>query len=229
MGSSQVITLPAQTNQRTGVYKQMIKLTQQATRATIVLAVLTGIIFPLAITGIAQVLFADKANGSLIRQPDGKIIGSSLIGQQFTRPEYFHARPSAAGSGYAGESSSGTNLGPTSAKLFEGVPDDPKTKDLDETFAGVRQLAEAYRKENGLTPSFHVPVDAVTRSASGLDPDISMENALIQAKRVAAARHLPLNQVVTTIMQQTERRQFGILGEPRINVLLLNLALDKRT
>jgi len=206
----------------------MIPIVVQAARATLVLAVLTGLIFPLAMTALAQLLFPDKANGSLIRRTDGTVIGSSLIGQQFTKPQYFHPRPSAAGSGYAGEASSGTNLGPTSARLFEGAADDPKTKDDDESFLGVKQLANAYRKENLLPSSFKIPVDAVTRSGSGLDPHISVQNAMIQAKRVAIARKLPLAVIMTNVLQHTERRHLGILGEPRVNVLLLNLALDEQ-
>ncbi len=154
-------------------------------------------------------------------------MGSALIGQQFTRPEYFHPRPSAAGSGYSGESSSGTNLGQTSAKLFEGTADDATTKNVDESFTGIKQLAEAYRKENGLAASFAVPVDAVTRSGSGLDPHISLANAKIQAARVAKARNLPLSDVLKAVKQYTQNRDFGFLGEPRVNVLLLNLGLDR--
>jgi K+-transporting ATPase ATPase C chain len=207
--------------------KSAMVILSQAARATAVLAILTGIIFPLMITGIAQLLFADKANGSLIHSADGKVIGSSLIGQGFSQDRYFHPRPSAAGNGYAGEASSGTNLGPTSAKLFEGSVDDPKTATIDESFQGIAQLATAFRKENRLTSTAGVPVDAVTRSGSGLDPDISVQNAELQATRVASARELPLEKVLATIRKQTQWRDAGILGEPRVNVLLLNLALDK--
>ncbi len=204
----------------------MFKLLLQSIRVTLVLALLTGILFPLVVTGMAQILFPNQANGSLIKNAAGQVLGSALIGQQFTQPRYFHARPSAAGSGYAGEASSGTNLGPTSAKLFQGLPDDPKTK-ADESFAGVKQLAEAYRKENNLNPGDKVPIDAVTRSGSGLDPDISIANAKIQANRVAKARNLPVPIVMAAIDKATEQRQLGFLGEPRVNVLLLNLSLDK--
>jgi K+-transporting ATPase ATPase C chain len=205
----------------------MFKQAITALRATIVLAVLTGIIFPLIITGIAQALFPHQANGSLITDRSGKTIGSSLLAQRFVRPEYFHPRPSAAGSGYAGEASSGTNLGPTSAKLILGQKDDPATKDFDESFAGIKQLAESYRAENSLPSDYAVPVDAVTRSGSGLDPDISVPNALLQAPRVAKARKLPESVVKDLLARHTEERQFGFLGEPRVNVLTLNLDLDQ--
>lgn len=206
----------------------MINLIIQSARATIVLALLTGIIFPLTVTAIAQLVFPYQANGSLIHKSDGTVIGSSLLGQQFQRPQYFHPRPSAAGAGYSGESSSGTNLGPTSAKLFEGQSDDLKTKEVDESFAGVKQLAAAYRQENGLSPGLAIPIDAVTRSGSGLDPHISKANALMQAPRVARARNVPLSSVLKTLAQHTESRQWEMLGEPRINVLLLNLDLDQQ-
>ena len=205
----------------------MIRQILPALRATIVLAVLTGLLFPLAVTGLAQAMFPAQANGSLIRGANGKVIGSRLIGQSFTKPEYFHPRPSAAGAGYGAEASSGTNLGPTSSKLLEGIPDDPKTKDTDESYAGVKQLVQAYRTENGLSPDAKVPVDAVTRSASGLDPHISVANALLQAPRVAQARKLPVDQVEALVRKHTEGRDLGLLGEPRVNVLELNLALDQ--
>jgi K+-transporting ATPase ATPase C chain len=205
----------------------MLKQSLTALRATVVLAVLTGIIFPLLVTGIAQVLFPRQANGSLITDPTGKTVGSSLLAQRFVRPEYFHPRPSAAGSGYAGEASSGTNLGPTSAKLILGQKDDPSTIDVDESFAGVKQLVESYRTENSLASDFAVPVDAVTRSGSGLDPDISVPNALLQVPRIAKARKFPESVVKDLLKNQTQERQFGFLGEPRVNVLTLNLKLDQ--
>jgi len=189
-----------------------------AVKVTICLAVLTGLVFPFIITGLAQVLFPHQANGSLIRSQDGKIIGSKILGQSFTQPQYFHPRPSAAGSGYAGETSAGTCLGPTSAKLLDGL----------ETFPGVKQLVEAYRIENKLDNSTLVPVDAVTRSSSGLDPHISPANALLQAKRVADARNMDLNAVKELINVNTEERDLGFLGEPRVNVFMLNLSLDKK-
>ena len=207
----------------------MLKTIWQSIRATLVLALLTGIIFPLFITAVAQMLFPAQANGSLVKNKDGVTIGSSLLAQQFVKPNYFHPRPSAAGSGYAGEASSGTNLGPTSKKLFEGQADDPATKNVDESFAGVKQLTETYRKENSLQAGFQVPIDAVTRSASGLDPDISLENAKVQAPRVASARHIPLPIVLDAIKHNTSGRQLGFLGEPRVNVLSLNIYLDRKS
>lgn len=206
----------------------MLRQLFPAFRATVVLAVLTGLLFPLVITGVAQVIFPAQANGSLIRDAGGQVIGSRLIGQPFSKPEYFHPRPSAAGSGYAGEASSGTNLGPTSAKLIQGIKDDPATKDTDESYAGVKQLVEAYRQENRLAPDARVPVDAVTRSASGLDPHISLANALLQAPRVAAARGADAERVTALIRRHTEGRDLGVLGEPRVNVLALNMALDEQ-
>jgi len=203
----------------------MLKVLLPAFRATIVLSVLTGIIFPLVITGIAQSLFPNQANGSLVSSPDGKVVGSRLLAQRFVQAKYFHPRPSAAGSGYAGEASSGSNLGPTSDKLINGVVDDPKTK-ADESFAGIKQLSEIYRQENQLPPTTLIPVDAVTRSGSGLDPDISEANAVMQAARVAKSRSMTSEQVVSLINKVKSERDLGILGEPRVNVLTLNLALD---
>ncbi len=195
----------------------MFKQMMPALRATLVLAFLTGLVFPAVVTLCAQLLFPDQANGSLIRNQSGQVIGSRLIGQMFVKPEYFHGRPSAAGQGYAGEASGGTNLGPTSSKLILGSKD----------FVGIKQLAESYRSENLLGATDKVPVDAVTRSGSGLDPDISPANAMLQARRVSAARHLMLEQVIALVQQHIEGRQLGFIGEPRVNVLLLNLALDK--
>jgi K+-transporting ATPase ATPase C chain len=206
----------------------IFKIITQATRATIVLALLTGVAFPLLITGLGQIIFPNQANGSLVKNSAGQPMGSKLIAQKFESEKYFHPRPSAAGSGYAGEASGGTNLGPTSQKLFEGQADDPKTKDVNESFDGVKQLADAYRKENDLPKDFQVPIDAVTRSGSGLDPDISVENAKTQAARVSRARKLPLQAIMDKIGQCTEGRQLGCLGEPRVNVLMLNIALDKK-
>lgn len=205
----------------------MVRHLFPALRATLVLAGLTGLLFPLLITGVSQGVFPAQANGSLIRDAGGQVIGSRLVGQSFSRPEYFHPRPSAAGSGYAGEASSGTNLGPTSAKLIQGLPDDPATKDTDESYPGVKQLVEAYRQENHLGAEVRVPVDAVTRSASGLDPHISLANALLQAPRVAAARGADAERVTALVRKHTSGRDLGVLGEPRVNVLELNLALDR--
>lgn len=187
--------------------------------------VITGGIFPAIVWGIGQVAFPKQANGSLIKEGD-TVVGSELIGQSFAKPEYFHPRPSAAGSGYGADASSGTNLGPTSDKLINGIADDPKTKDTDESYPGVKQLAAAYRTENGLPADASIPADAVTRSASGLDPEISPENAAIQAARVAEARNLSEDQVKQLIAKNTKGRDLGFLGEPRVNVLLLNRALD---
>lgn len=205
----------------------MLKQIIPAIRATVVLSILCGIAFPFALTAMAQLLFPEQANGSLIRNKEGQVIGSKLIGQQFVKPQYFHPRPSAAGSGYAGEASGGTNLGPTSSKLIMGQPDDPSSKDVDESFAGIKQLAQAYRSENMLKDNEKVPVDAVTRSGSGLDPDISPENAQFQMRRVAKQRGITEEKLGKLIESYTEGRQFGIFGEPRINVLLLNIALDQ--
>jgi K+-transporting ATPase ATPase C chain len=204
----------------------MLKQILPALRVTIILGALIGLIFPALITLIAQFVFPRQANGSLIRNKEGQVIGSDLIGQKFTKAEYFQGRPSAAGSGYAGEFSGGTNLGPTSSKLINGKPDDPATENIDESFMGIKQLAQNYANENSLSKNERPPVDAVTYSGSGLDPHISQTNALFQARRIAHARKLPLKTINTLIQTYTEDRQFGILGEPRVNVLKLNLALE---
>jgi K+-transporting ATPase ATPase C chain len=174
---------------------------------TVVLTVLLGIIYPLAVTGLAQVVFPAKAGGSLIER-DGKVIGSRLIGQPFTGQGYFHSRPSAAGTGYDATASGGTNLGPTSQELMD----------------TVRTAADSLRKEN---PSAPIPVDLVTSSASGLDPHITPAAAEFQIPRVARERGLNENDVRSLVSERTEGRQFGLLGEPRVTVLELNLALDK--
>lgn len=205
----------------------MLKFLLPSLRATLLLAGLTGIAYPLFVTAVAQSLFPAQAAGSLIFR-DGQPVGSSLLGQPFGQDAYFHPRPSSAGSGYAGEASSGSNLGPTSRKLILGVRDDPATKDRDETYAGVSDLVARFRSVNGLPPGTPVPVDAVTRSASGLDPHISPMNASLQATRVARARSCTPEQVLALVRQRTEPRALGALGEPRINVLLLNLELDRR-
>jgi len=193
--------------------------------SVLLLTVLSGVIFPLALAALAWPLFPRQAGGSLIVR-DG-VVGSELIGQDFTGPSYFHPRPSAADSGYDAAASSGTNLGPANPKLRDGTKDDPATPGVDESFAGVRELAEAYRTRNGLVPDAAVPVDAVTRSGSGLDPHISPANAALQVARVARARQLSEESVRRLLAEHTRDRQFGILGEPRVSVLTLNLALDQ--
>ena len=189
--------------------------------------VVTGIAFPVVVWGIGRVAFPSQAEGSLVRDARGNVIGSSLIGQTFTKPEYFHPRPSAAGSGYDAANSSGTNLGPTSDKLINGIKDDPATKDVDESYAGFRDLAKAYREDNGLALDAVIPADAATRSASGLDPDISPANAELQVARVAKARNLDAARVRELVEQNTSGRALFFTGEPRVNVLLTNLALDR--
>jgi K+-transporting ATPase ATPase C chain len=193
--------------------------------STLVLTVLTGVAFPLVLVALAQVLFPTQAGGSLIQR--GNAVGSALIAQEFAGPGYFRPRPSAAGKGYDGTSSGGTNLAPGSLKLRDGAPDDPATPGVDESFAGIRELAEEYRNQNDVPPDALVPVDAVTRSGSGLDPHISPANALLQAARLARTRGLSRSQVLRLVGEHTEGRQFGLLGQPRVNVLELNLALDR--
>jgi len=173
--------------------------------------VLTGIVYPLVVTGISQVVFPGRADGSLVRDGD-RIIGSRLIGQPFSEPRYFHPRPSAAGDGYDGTASGASNLGPSSEDLA----------------AAVQERAAAYRGLNGLAPTDPVPIDAVTASASGLDPHISPENARAQAPRVATARGLPTDRVLQLVADHSDGRRLGVLGEATVNVLELNLALDRQ-
>jgi potassium-transporting ATPase KdpC subunit len=186
----------------------LIKHIYPAIAMTVVLTVLTGIIYPYAIAGLAYVLFKDKAQGSLIVR-DGKVVGSRLIGQPFTGPGYFHSRPSAAGSGYDGTASAGTNLGPTSKKLMEQM---------------VKPAAEQRRAEN---PNSPVPIDLVTASASGLDPHITPAAAEFQVPRVSGERKISEEEVRQLVRKHTDGRQLGILGEARVNVLELNLELDQ--
>jgi len=188
-------------------------------------------LYPLAVYGLGQALFPWQANGSLI-DVHGKptnvenAAGSKLLGQSFTSARYFHPRPSAAGSGYDAANSSGTNLGPLSDKLLNGVPDDPSTKDVDESFAGIKDLARAYREENGLAADGPVPADAVTRSASGLDPHIGVRNAELQIARVAKARGMDEQRVRTLVARNTEARGWYVFGDPGVNVTMLNMELD---
>lgn len=193
---------------------------------TVFFVVLTGLIFPAVVWGIGQLAFPSQAGGSLVRDAQGNVVGSALIGQAFAKPEYFHARPSAAGSGYDAANSSGTNLGPTSDKLVHGIKDDPSTKEVDETYLGFGDLARLYREENGLAPDTLIPADAATRSGSGLDPDISPANAELQLARVAKARGLDPARVRQVLAEKTIPRALGFFGEPRVNVLALNLALE---
>jgi K+-transporting ATPase ATPase C chain len=193
---------------------------------TLLFVVVTGLLFPGVVWAIGRVAFPTQAAGSLIKDAGGNVVGSALLGQNFSKPEYFHPRPSAAGAGYDAANSGGTNLGPTSDKLINGVKDDPATKDVDETYLGFRDLAQAYREENGLLPDAVIPADAATRSASGLDPHISPANADLQVPRVAKARGLSLERVREAVAHSTRGRFLGIIGEPRVNVLELNLTLD---
>ncbi len=189
--------------------KTLLEHLRIAILSTIVLTVILCGIYPLVIWGLAQAVFPSRANGSLVVR-NGVVVGSSLIGQNFTAPQYFHPRPSAAGNGYDGANSSGTNLGPTSQKLLDAVKD----------------RVAAYRKENGLADNALVPADAVTASASGLDPHISERNAALQVARVAKARHLSEDEVRRLVAQHIDGPDLGILGDPGVNVLMLNLALD---
>jgi len=189
--------------------KDLVAELRASIAATLLLAALCGGVYPVVVWAVGQGMFPDKANGSLVRF-NGKVIGSALIGQGFARPAYFHPRPSAAGNGYDAVHSGGTNLGPTSKKLIE----------------DVKQRVAGYRSENGLPPGSPVPADAVTSSASGLDPHITVRNASLQAARVAKARGIGEKEVLAKVEAHTEGRSLGLLGEPRVNVLTLNLSLD---
>jgi potassium-transporting ATPase KdpC subunit len=192
--------------------KNLISELRVSIVATLALAVIVCGIYPLVVWGVAQTLFPEKANGSIIVR-DGKTVGSELLAQNFTGPNYFHPRPSAAGDvGYDATSSGGSNLGPTSKKLFD----------------SVKERVEAYRAENNLPHTVPVPADAVTASASGLDPHVSVKNALIQAGRVARARGIDEQAILAKVQAHTKGRTLRILGEPRVNVLTLNLSLDAK-
>ena len=241
----------------------MLKELGPGLRLTIIFTVLTGLLYPAVMTGLSEAIFPRQSKGSLVTV-NGKVVGSSLIGQPFAKPEYFHPRPSAAGNGYDASASSGTNLGPTSAKLLRGTTkmDDKKNEVVD--FDGIDDRVVHYCVDNGIpyessvpldqfkdshgdlddvklikafnddkaplvfTPKVPIPQDAVTASASGLDPHISPANAEAQAARVAKARGVSADQVDQLIPQFTQRADWGFLGEPRVNVLLLNVALDQR-
>jgi len=188
----------------------MLSELKPALRLLLVLTVLTGVAYPVIVTGLAQALFPFQANGSLIDM-DGKIIGSALVGQKFSQDRYFHTRPSAAGEGYDAGQSNATNLAPTSRKLVD----------------DLTARAAVYRAEYPADKAPPVPVDLVTSSASGLDPDISPAAALFQVPRVARARHMNEEQVRMLVVLLIEKRTFGVLGEPRLNLLKLNIALDE--
>jgi K+-transporting ATPase ATPase C chain len=190
--------------------KSLISEIRSAVMVTLALAVVCCGIYPLVVLGIGQVLFRDKANGSLILDAKGTVVGSRLLGQQFSADKYFHPRPSSAGNGYDAANSSGSNLGPTSQKLHD----------------NIAQNVSNYRSQNNLGTNAPVPADAVTASASGLDPHISLGNARLQAPRVAKARGLVVEKVQELIKQNTDSPDLGFLGEPGVNVLPLNLALD---
>src|ERR1700682_4405794 len=232
-------------------------------RIKIFMTVLLGVVYPLAMTGISQLIFPKQANGSLIKAGD-KVTGSGLIGQSFSQPEYFHPRPSSAGGGWTATASSGSNLGPTSAKLVHGTTkmDDKKMEVVD--FDGINLRIVHYCLENDIpyessvpldrfkdangalddvklikafnddkaplmfTPKASIPADAVTASASGLDPHISPDSARAQAARVAKTRGIQVDQANQLVAQFTESLDLGLLGEPRVNVLKLNLALDQQ-
>jgi potassium-transporting ATPase KdpC subunit len=232
-------------------------------RLTLAFTVLTGLLYPLAMTGVSQLIFPAQANGSLVKVND-KVVGSSLIGQNFSKPEYFHPRPSAAGNGYDATASSGSNLGPTSAKLLRGTTATDDKKNETVSFDGISlrvlhycldndipyessmsldqfknekgelddvKLVKAFNDEKAplvIHPKVPIPPDAVTASSSGLDPHISPANAEVQAARVAKARNVSVDQVKQLIAESSTGADLGFLGEPRVNVLTLNVAIDQK-
>jgi potassium-transporting ATPase KdpC subunit len=241
----------------------MIKELGAGFRLTLAFTVLTGLLYPGIMTGVSQLVFPTRANGSLMTL-NGKVVGSSLIGQNFSKPEYFHPRPSAAGNGYDATASGGTNLGPTSAKLIRGsIQIDDKNKES-VAFDGISVRIVHYCLDNDIpyessmpldqfknaqgdlddvklikafnddkqpllfTAKASIPADAVTTSASGLDPHVSPANAEAQAARVAKARKVGVDEVKQLISESTEAADLGFLGEPRVNVLKLNIAIDQR-
>jgi len=241
----------------------MLKELGPGLRLTLAFTILTGLLYPAVMTGISELIFSRQAKGSLVTV-NGKVVGSSLIAQAFSKPEYFHPRPSFAGNGYDATASGGTNLGPTSAKLLRGTTKVDDKKNVVVDFDGINLRVVHYCVDNNIayessvpleqfkdshgdlddvklikafnddkTPlrfaaNVPIPSDAVTTSSSGLDPHISPANADIQAARVSRARGAALDQVTELIAQFTERADWGILGEPRVNVLLLNIALDQK-
>lgn len=231
--------------------KTLGRETWNSVKVIVILLVLTVIIYPLVVWAISQAAFNKQANGSLITNSQGQVIGSELIGQQFTRAEYFHGRPSVVGYNAAGSSAS--NLGPTNPQLIEGngsevtvaagatpppnstpVAGKPNTYYVPGSYLGVKNYAEQFRQENGLAADAKLPADIVTASGSGLDPQISVEAATLQVNRIVQARKaeggkaaaITPEQVQALVSQNTDGRDLGILGEPRVNVLKLNLALD---
>jgi K+-transporting ATPase ATPase C chain len=191
--------------------KNLFTELRSAVMVTLVFAVVCCGLYPLVVFGISQALFHDQANGSLIVDANGTVHGSKLLGQQFTADKYFQSRPSAAGNGYDATSSGGSNLGPTSSNLVTAI---------------TQRIAD-YRAQNGLNTNALVPADAVTASGSGLDPHISLRNAELQAPRVAKARNVSVEKVLELVRANTGPASLGFLGEPGVNVLKLNFALDK--
>jgi len=190
--------------------KNLISDIRHTIVVTIVAVIILCGIYPVVVWGLGQLIFPYQANGSLIKARDGAIVGSEIIGQAFSDDQYFNSRPSAAGTGYDASNSGATNLGPTSQKLHD----------------SIQAAVVAYRKQNGLAADTLVPADAVTSSASGLDPDISVKNAMLQIPRVAKTRKMTVDAVTALVQKYTEGRDLGLFGEPRVNVLKLNLALD---